>query len=398
MSLRSLPGKMNLAGKRVLVRVDWNIPLGLHLVPDDSLKLERSIRVIRDLTDRGAIVVILTHLGRPQKPDPAWSTKRLLPVLKRRYKLDITFHPELVDGVKTRAQLRADIEQAEPGSIHLLENVRFCKGEEKNTKTLINAYVELGEVFINDAFASCHRKHVSVAGIASALPSYAGPSLIEEVSALTRLVKKPKKPFVAIIGGFKLSTKLPLIKTLLTTCNSVLVGGAMATALLRARGQDIGASKIEDGVESLARTLNKAKNLVLPVDYMVASEDHPSSRLRVVLANQLRAPDVVVDVGPRTIQAWGALLMKAKTIVWNGPVGVTEQTASAKGSHALAHLVALRAKGDAFGVAGGGDTLPVIFKTKTEKWFDHVSTGGGAMLEFIALQGKLPGLAPLEQK
>ena len=172
----------------------------------------------------------------------------------------------------------------------------------------------------------------------------------------------------------------------------------MATALLRARGEDIGASAVEEGTESMARTLAKAKNLILPIDYMVASEDRPSARLRIAAPHQIDTSDMIVDVGPRTIQAWGAALMKAKTIMWNGPIGVTEKPASAKGSYALAHLVALRAKGDAFGVAGGGDTLPVIFKTKTDKWFDHVSTGGGAMLEFIALNGKLPGLAPLEKK
>jgi phosphoglycerate kinase len=279
--------------------------------------------------------------------------------------------------------------------VHLLENVRFEKGEETNDKSLAKAYADLADMFVNDAFASCHRSHVSVVGIAKLLPAYAGPSLTNEVSHLIRLIDKPASPFIAVVGGLKLSTKLPVIEALASACDKVMIGGAMATPFLKAKKFDIGKSVYEKEGVAIAAKLLKKKNLLLPEDVVVTQKLTPNPSLRRVGVRQIEKRDMVVDVGPKTLKAWGEQIAKAKTILWNGPIGITENKACGFGSRFLARAIARRAKGKAFGVSGGGDTIPVIVQTKTEEGFDFVSTGGGAMLEFIAKRGKLPGIMAL---
>lgn len=395
MKLRSLTSAPSLAGVRVLVRVDWNVPLEHGIEPEASLKIERSLETIEWLRKKKAIVILLTHLGRPEKRDAHFSTEHLIKMIKRMYHLDAVFHSNSVGRASERKKLLEDLEHAVHGSVHLLENVRFEAGEEKNAITLAQAYATLGQIFVNDAFASCHRAHTSVVGIAKFLPTYAGFSLQNEVEALAQLIQKPKKPTLAIIGGAKLLTKIPILEALLDQYDEVCLGGAMATTMIAAEGGMIGKSLVDAKAFSLAKQLVKAKNLLLPLDVMVTKRIGPQMRLRTTTYDAIEEDELVVDIGPRTCVAWGQKVHAAQTILWNGPVGIAEIHASAEGSRFLARAIGLHAKGRAFGVAGGGDTIPIILQTHTLPWFDHVSTGGGALLEFVSKQGSLPGLIPL---
>ncbi len=393
-TLRSLSGLKVTPGMRVLMRVDWNVPLEGGLKPENSLKIERSIETIHWLQAKKAVVILLTHLGRPTKPDPAFSTSILVKLLKREYNLPITHHAYRVSQTKERARLMSELEEAEPGSVHLLENVRFEAGEDKNLPSLSKAYAELGSAFVNDAFASSHRPHTSVVGIAKYLPAFAGKSLIEEEKQLSKLLSDKPYPRLAIIGGLKLSTKLPLLRMLLQNFDHVLVGGAMATTLKAADGIDVGASFVEKDYLKEAKQLLREKALVLPED-MVVAKTSSFSKYRTTAWDEIQRDERTVDIGPKTLKVWGKIIAQAKVLVWNGPVGVFELPAFGVGSRFIARAVGARSKGEAFGVAGGGETLSVIRGTKVGKWFDHLSTGGGALLEYLSKQGELPGLAPL---
>ncbi|MDP3793300.1 MAG: phosphoglycerate kinase [Candidatus Uhrbacteria bacterium] len=388
MKLRTVPSIMNLKGKRVLLRVDWNIPsespVTGHRSPEEELKIKRSIATLKQLSRRGAIVIVLTHLGRPNGRDPKFSTRRLVPILKR-FGVSVRF----VDGFV--------VGRAKPGSIFLLENVRFNLGEEKNDPKLAKRYASLGDVFVNDAFAS-YRPHASVVGIPKFLDSYAGPALVAEVQALQHLIHHPKQPFIAFIGGLKVSSKLSFLKTLITLCDRVYLGGAMSMNIAAARGWSVGASTIEAAAVPMARPLIKNQKLILPVDVQVTTRLTRHPRLRSTPIRSIGPKDMVVDVGPKTLAMWKREIGSAKTILWNGPVGIVERMASAKGSMALARMIAQRSQDDAFGVAGGSDTVPIVFSTKTQKKIDYVSTGGGALLEFVAKKGRLPSFIPLLTK
>ncbi len=393
-TLRSVSGLKITPGMRVLVRVDWNVPLEGGLKPENSLKIERSIETIHWLQSKKAVVILLTHLGRPTKPDPAFSTEILVKLLKREYNLPITHHVYRVSQAKERTQLLRELEDADPGSVHLLENVRFESGEEKNLASLGKAYAELASAFVNDAFASSHRAHVSVVGIAKYLPAYAGKSLIEEEQKLSKLLTDKPRPRLAVVGGLKLSTKLPLLRVLLDRFDRVLVGGAMATTIKAAAGVDVGASFVEKDYLKEAKQLLQEEALVLPED-MVVAKTSSFKRYRITAWDEIQADERTVDIGPKTLKTWGKLIAQAKVLVWNGPVGLFEIVPFDVGSRFIARAVGARSKGVAYGVAGGGETLSAIRGAKVGKWFDHLSTGGGAMLEYVSKQGELPGLLPL---
>ncbi len=396
MNLRNLPPSLDLKEKRVLVRVDWNIPLRKPLVADEALKIERSIATLRNLVKRGAIVIVMTHLGRPKKPSAEWSTEQLIPVVHKMVSVPILFHPERLSQEASFEALVASLSGVKAGSIHLLENVRFNLGEEKNAIILSKRYAQLADIFINDAFASSHRAHASVVGVARQLPSYAGATLIEEVTQASRLLDKVKHPFVAIVGGMKVSTKLPLLQTLLKTCDRVCTGGAMASTLLGSIGLSTGASFVEKDMFAKAKGLLKYTGLCLPIDVCVVEDVSKPQTRRIVKVEEIRKRDIVVDVGPRTLQSWVQATKGAKTILWNGPVGMSEISEFGFGSRFIARLLAqATSKHGAYSIAGGGDTIPLTFETKTFKQMSFVSTGGGALLEFIAKKGKLPGVVPL---
>ncbi len=398
MKLRLLSKTKSLKGKRVLVRVDWNIPLKGELRSESLLKVERSLGTLRDLSKRGARVVVLTHLGRPKGKEAAFSTRHLVPILKRYFGMTLIMHEERISHPRERARVHEALWTAKPGSIHLLENVRFEAGEEKNDSALAKAYAEIGDLFINDAFASCHRAHASVVGVAKMLPAYAGAALVAEVRALSRLIDQPRRPLVAVIGGKKLSTKIPVLQSLLRHCDYVLIGGAMATTFSAAKGQSVGRSFVDHDAFRMARRLGRDPKIALPIDVAVSTK-LVGGRRKVVALDHIKQDEMVFDMGPQTLLAWNSVFRSAKTILWNGPVGVDEQEPWDRGSKALARLLAKRAAvASTFVVAGGGDTIPVIAATKTMKKFDYVSTGGGALLEFIAKNGKLPGLVGLMRK
>ena len=393
-TLRSLSAAKITPGMRVLVRVDWNVPLEGGLKPENSLKIERSLETIQYLQAKKAVVILLTHLGRPKGIDSAFSTKILVPLLKRHYDLVLTHHSESISRLKDRQALVKKLEDAPIGSVHLLENVRFEAGEDKNALLLAKAYATLGAIFVNDAFASCHRAHASVVGIAKQLPAYAGKSLIEEDRALSKLLTTKARPRLAVVGGLKLSTKLPLMSVLLKRFDQVLVGGAMATTIKAAQGINVGASFVEKDCFKDAKRLVTEEALILPEDVIVAKAGSLKN-YRATTWDDIQKDERVVDVGPKTLRVWGQPISKAKVLVWNGPVGFFEVSAFGAGTRFVARAIGARSKGVAYGVAGGGETLSAIQGTKTGAWFDHLSTGGGALLEYLSNEGDLPGLKPL---
>lgn len=396
MKLRALPSKTSLKGKRVLLRVDWNVPVAGPFSGEKALKLERTFGTIRNLADRGAVVIVMTHLGRPKGRDPKLSTEKLAHIAHGMSDIPIHFCGEALDAPTGLKKAQDLVHVAKPGTVFLLENVRFLKGEETDAPTLAKAYASLGDLFINDAFAASHRKHASVVGVAKLLPSYAGPSLAAEVTALSKLLEKPKRPYIAVVGGAKLTTKLGVLESLLTVADRVLVGGAMAHPFFAAKKLKIGKSLIEKKGIVIAKKLLKNPKLALPTDAVVSLKLDPK-KAHVVFLNGVKATEVIGDIGTETMMTWSLWLKKAKTVVWNGPVGVAEIPTFSHGSLVLARVIASKSKGPCFGVVGGGDTLPVVAKSGMGEWFDHISTGGGAMLEFIAKKGDLPGLRVLRE-
>lgn len=395
MKLPVLKSTQNISGKRIFLRVDWNVPLVHGFAAEDSLKIQRSIATVKDLSSRGAIVIIATHLGRPKKRDLKLSTKKLLSIISE-YACQTTFLEQSIDTAKGIKEIQGILKNAKQGSVFLLENVRFYSGEEKNEVKLAKAFASLADFYINDAFASCHRAHASVVGITKHVPSFAGPTLIEEVTALDKLITKPKKPFVAIIGGGKVSTKVSVLKFMCESADTVCIGGAMANVFFAAQGIDVGASTVEKSeIATAKRLLTKYASIMLPIDACVAHTFTPGAKVRVCDIRAIQKKESIGDIGPKTMQAWSRIIKKAQTIVWNGPLGITEIPVFSHGSRAIAQVIGSRSKSDCFGVAGGGDTLPVVLASKMAHWYDHLSTGGGAMLEFLAKQGNLPGIKAL---
>lgn len=383
---------------RVLVRVDWNVPLKGKTVMECE-KIVRTVPLLRELRKRGAVTILMTHLGRPKGRDMSCSTKILAPFAEGCSGVEIQYLNADLSTVAGTKKLKDRIDDLKSGDIALLENVRFQPGEEENKPILAKRYASLGDLFVNDAFASCHRAHTSVVGIAKELPAYAGPELEKEVSALSKLLTKPKHPYYAFIGGSKLSTKIEVIERLITVADKVFIGGAMAHVFFAAKKIPIGISFIEpEGIKLATKLMKKTKKIELPVDLVVAKKIAPGIHPHVVGLGKMSAKEMIGDIGPETARQWSEMIKKASTIVWNGPVGVTEIPAFSHGSLVLARAMASRGKGKSFCVVGGGDTLPVIEQSGMAEHIDHVSTGGGAMLEFIALNGKLPGLKLLQTR
>lgn len=380
------------------MRVDWNVPLSGDLATEDSLKLSRSIATVKMLASRGAVVVIATHLGRPKGRDPKFSTKKLVVAVGMQYGVKVDFVGDALDTTDGLKAAALRIEHTKPGDILLLENVRYYAGEEKNDSKLAKAFASLADLFVNDAFASCHRAHASVVGVAKLLPQFAGPTLIDEVAGLEKLLTKPKKPFVAIIGGAKLTTKLPVLEALLKTADTVMIGGAMANVFFAAQKKQIGKSFVEKEGIPFAKKLLKHPKLHLPIDVVVAPKIVDGAKARASSVDSVKKTESIGDIGPATMRAWSAEIKKAKTIAWNGPMGVAEMRTFSHGSMVIARSIAARSKGPTYGVVGGGDTLPIALATGMSEWYDHLSTGGGAMLEFIVNKGKLPGLTVLMGK
>lgn len=393
MKLATLSRFKKLKGKRVLLRVDFNVPLGPKgkIGPEEDARIRACLPTIEHLLKAGARVIAVSHLGRPEGRDLKHS---LEPVAKHLAKLVDTRVRFVPDSIEDDEKVERKLALLKDGEIALLENIRFYAGEEKNSVFLARRLASFADFFVNDAFAVAHRSHASNVGVAKLLPSAAGLLVEQEVKHLSHVLGKPKRPFVVLMGGAKISSKLPTLEKLLKVADKVLVGGGMANNFFKAKGMKVGESLVSPADVKLAKRLMSKRNLALPLDVLVATrlDDHANPQVRK--PGYIAKGEHVVDVGTETVRQWAGILKGAKTIVWNGPIGLFEVKKFSHGSVALGRVIAARSSGKAFGVVGGGETVQCLERTGMAEFVDHVSTGGGAMLDFLA--GKeLPGLAPL---
>jgi phosphoglycerate kinase len=375
------------AGKTVLVRVDFNVPLKGTQVKDD-FKIVSSLELIKFLIGKQAKILLISHLGEPQGGKTDRKNFSLKPVAAKLAKLlgkRVSFLSQPVGSAK----LQAAVKKLKGGQVALLENLRFYPGETANNSAFAGQLAGLADVYINNAFAVSHRAHASVAAIKNFLPSYAGPLLVDEVTNLRRVLK-PNRPLIAVIGGLKIETKIALLKNLAKRADHVLIGGALANNFLAARRLAIGKSAVTKAGIKLARRLPKRK-LVLPIDLVVKTKD---GRMAWRRPKEVKRSDTIVDIGPETMKLFGNYIKRAKTLVWNGPLGQFEDPRARFGTLFVARAVASRASGQAFGVVGGGETVEALKLTKMEEDVDWISTGGGATLTYLS-GGKMPGLTGL---
>jgi phosphoglycerate kinase len=387
-----------LAGRTVLVRADLNVPLDGARISDDR-RIRASLPTLQLLTGAGARVVLLSHLGRPKgSPDPKYS---LAPVAARLGEL--LGRPVRFVGESAGEAVAAAVGSLGDGEVALLENTRFLAGDTANDAALAAEWAALGDLFVNDAFGAAHRAHASTSGLAEAVrakggEAVAGLLMARELRFLGGALARPKRPFVAILGGAKISGKIDVIEALLPRVDRLLIGGAMANTFFKALGLEVGASLVEDDRLDLAReTLESAGDrLVLPVDCVVAAELAEGASTRVVERSEVGGGDRIGDVGPATRAAFEKEIAGAGTIVWNGPMGVFEIEAFAEGTVEIARAVAAACDGGATAVLGGGDSAAAVERAGVADRITHVSTGGGASLEFLA-GAELPGVAALDE-
>ena len=373
----------------MLVRVDFNVPLENGGVADDT-RLQAALPTLRFLIDRQAKLVLCSHLGRPKgKPNPADSLGPVADRLGQLLEKPVQMAPDCVGPAVEHL-----IDAMQGGDVLLLENLRFHPGEEANDATFARELAATAEIYVNDAFGSAHRAHASTAGVAAFLPAVAGFLMERELSFLGRALADPARPFVAILGGAKVSDKITVIDRLLSKVDRLLVGGGMANTFLKALGKEIGLSLVEDNKLDVAKGLLQrgGDRLVLPVDVVVADRFDAAAERRTVTVDSVPATWRILDIGPRSIQQFAQHLEKARTVVWNGPMGVFELAPFAAGTLALARTLA--ALPGATTIVGGGDSAAAVKQAGVADRITHVSTGGGASLEF--LEGKeLPGVAAL---
>jgi phosphoglycerate kinase len=383
-----------LAGKRVLVRVDFNVPVKRGRVIND-FKLVRSLATIEYLVSRKARVILVSHLGRPIGLSSKLS---LLPVAKRLS--DLMQQPISLLQIRTKKDWQTTqntINTLENGEVVMLENIRFLKDEEAEGVTLSKALANLADIFVLDGFAVAHRRAASVTGITKYLPSYAGLLLFEEINVLTSVFKRPKRPMVLILGGAKTETKIPVLQKFLTIADYILVGGGIANTYFAAEGKKLGDSLFDSAKLDEVQKICRHKKIVLPVDVVVGKANGTGAKIVPIDQLVVTNGKGVYDVGPETTKQFAAIIKKAKTLIWNGALGFFEQHPYQYGTYAIARLFAARSQGKSVGVAGGGETIEILEKLKIRHEIDLVSTGGGAMLEFLSGR-KLPGLEALQNK
>jgi phosphoglycerate kinase len=381
-------------GKRVLIRVDFNVPIDRGVITDDT-RIRAALPTINLMRERGARIILCSHLGRPKgKIDLQFSLEPVAERLSQLEHIPITL-AHAVSGPEAEAAIAG----MGNGDIVMLDNVRFDPGEETNDPALSERLAKLADIYVNDAFGAAHRAHASTAGVAALLPAYAGLLMESEISSLSRLLSVPERPFVAILGGAKVSDKLAVIEHLLDKINTLLIGGGMANTFLLAEGKEIGASLAEGNLVEKARDIaSTAKTqgvaLMLPSDAVISSSiDGKGS---VVAIDQVPAEQAIFDIGPATVSAFADVVAQARTIFWNGPMGVFEKPAFNAGTKGVAEAVA---SSSGFSVVGGGDSVAAIEQLGLADKIGHISTGGGASLEFV--EGRaLPGIAaiPDEEK
>ena len=382
---------IDLKGKRVLMRVDFNVPMEDGKVTDDK-RIKASLPTIKYILDQGASLILMSHFGRPKSgPDPEFSLRAAAEVLSSLLGVPVKMGPDIID-----AEAEAMAKELKPGEVLMLENTRFNKGEEKNDLELAKRMAALADVYVNDAFGSAHRAHSSTEGVARYLPAVSGFLMEQELEYLGRALSNPEHPYIAILGGAKISDKIDVVESLLDKADKVIIGGGMANTFLAAQGLNMQDSLVEEAsLETAKSIMEKAGDkLVLPVDAVIADKFEPDANTQVVNVDKIPPGWRMMDVGPKTLDLYKKILDGAKLIVWNGPVGVFEMPKFAEGTFALAKLLA---DSGATTIIGGGDSASAVKKAGVAKQMTHVSTGGGASLEF--LEGKeLPGVAALMDK
>jgi phosphoglycerate kinase len=382
---------IDLKNKRVLMRVDFNVPMADGKVTDDK-RIKAALPTINYVLEQGASLLLMSHLGRPKGgPDPEFSLKAASEVLAGLLGKPVQMAPDCV-GPEVEKMAKA----LKPGDILMLENTRFHKGEEKNDLDLAKQMAALGEVYVNDAFGSAHRAHSSTEGIARFLPAVSGFLMEQELEYLGRAVANPEHPYIAILGGAKISDKILVVETLLAKCDKLIIGGGMANTFLAAKGLNMQDSLVEESSLETAKTIlaKSGAKLILPVDAIIADKFDAEANTQTVDVDKIPAGWRMLDVGPKTLELYKTTLSGVKLVVWNGPVGVFEMPKFAEGTFALARMLAVSG---AITVIGGGDSASAVKKAGVAKQMTHVSTGGGASLEF--LEGKeLPGVAALLDK
>jgi len=387
----------NAAGKRVLVRVDFNVPIKEGKVEDET-RVVAAIPTLKHLLEQGATLVLFSHLGRPKGGfEEASSLAPVALVLEKHLGKPVVFiggSPELTPASDATLER---VKAASSGSVILLDNVRFESGEEKNDEALARKFARLGDAFVLDAFGSAHRAHASVTGVARFLPSYAGFLMEKEVESIGKVLHNPEKPYWVVLGGAKVSDKIGVIENLLPRVTGMVIGGAMAFTFIKAQGGQVGKSLVEDDRLDLARELLKKASdlgvkLLLPTDVVAAQKIEAGAPTRIMPAHAIEDGWMGLDIGPESANAFAQALQGAKTVLWNGPMGVFEVDDFAKGTLAIGEAIA-RLEG-AFTVIGGGDSVAAANKLGMADKFSHVSTGGGASLELLEL-GTLPGIEAL---
>jgi phosphoglycerate kinase len=385
---------VDVTGKKVFVRVDFNVPLDGGNITDDT-RIRETLPTIRYLIDNGAKVILASHLGRPK--GKVVEEMRLTPVAARLSELlgkPVEKADEAIgDAVKAKADALHN------GDVLLLENVRFYPGEEKNDPELAKAFAELADLYVNDAFGAAHRAHASTEGIAHYLPAVAGLLMEKELEVLGKALHNPDRPFTAIIGGSKVSDKIDVINKMLEIADNILIGGGLAFTFLKAKGYEIGSSLVDDSKLDMALAFIKkaeslGKNFLIPVDAVAADDISETANVRVVDADGIPAGWKGLDIGPKTSEKYAEVIKNSRLVLWNGPMGVFEMEPFAGGTRAVAQACA---ESSAYTIIGGGDSAAAVEKFKLADKMDHISTGGGASLEFM--EGKaLPGVVALSDK
>jgi phosphoglycerate kinase len=389
---------VDVRGKRVLMRVDFNVPLDETGHISDDTRIRAAQPTIQYLLDRGAAIVLMSHLGRPKgKPDAKYSLRPIAERLSELLGVPVQMASDCV-GAEVERQARA----LQPGQVLLLENLRFHPQEEANDPDFAKQLASLGEIYVNDAFGTAHRAHASTEGVAHDLPAYAGFLMEKELNFLGGALEHPKRPFVAISGGAKVSDKIAVLDRLIEIADAILIGGGMANTFFKANGLAVGDSLVEDDkLDEARRLMHKAqdsgKRLLLPVDVAVGDRFAADAERTLTTPDSVPPGWRILDIGPQTLVVFGEVLANAQTIIWNGTMGVAEFPAFAQGTNALIGLLAERTEAGAITIVGGGDSAAAVESAGAANRVTHVSTGGGASLEF--LEGRtLPGVAALRDR
>ncbi|MDZ4764934.1 MAG: phosphoglycerate kinase [Chloroflexota bacterium] len=387
---------VDLRGKRVLVRVDFNVPIEDGKITDDT-RISAAVPTLKAILEqKPKSIILMSHFGRPKGgPDPKFSLAPVAPALAALLGVDVQFAADSIGDIADHATANLP-----SGGVLLLENTRFHAGEEKNDDALSEQLAKHGDIFVNDAFGSAHRAHSSTVGVTRFLPSVSGLLMEKEIEYLSTTLENPARPFVAILGGAKVSDKIAVIEALLGKCDGLLIGGGMANTFFKAQGHKLGKSLVEDSALDTARGLLESAGgkLILPIDAVIGDKFEDDSQVRTIQLED-GVPDdwAIYDIGAATIKLFAEKLNGAKTVVWNGPMGVFEKKPFAAGTTAVAHLLADLTKAGATTIIGGGDSVAAIENAGVTDQVTHISTGGGASLEM--LEGKtLPGVAALKDK